>query len=146
MEERPRRGSAPRWPADLVEIPLQPQDEPVALVITVDDEAHAWDRAHGQVRPLPDLDRQVPPSAREVLAPGGRHVFFVREGWNPDETVPYLERRTALGIYRYTFATGEVQRATFEPPPGAMQSTRFGGSPDGTRLLVTQGWTAREPG
>lgn len=146
MDEPPRRRTAPRWPVTLGVTPLCAQEEPVALVVKVNSDPHAWDRQQGQIRSLPDVERRMPPSVRDRPVAGGRHLLMVREGWNPDETVDYNQRRTGLGIYRYCVATGALERAGFDPPPGPMHSTYFTASPDGEQMLTAQGWTHREPG
>lgn len=141
-----RRTAAPvRWRSFLVEEPPALQPEPVPVLVSVHALPHVWLRELAQVRPLPDFDRWLPANTKDVLGGGGRWLVLERITWSEDESIPYLERRVSLGVHRYSFATGALDRAGFDPLHGGFNRLHLAGSPDGTQVLIAQHWLAGAP-
>lgn len=109
------------------------------MLLPLDYTTHALVRDDCQLRPLPDLRRDMAPS-RDVLAAGGRMMVFDRGTLLDDESLELMHRRASLGLYRLRFSDLSMERATYEPRPGWQNGHTFGASRDGQRLLVSQSW------
>ena len=82
-----------------------------------------------------------------MLAVGGRALVFAREIHDEDESIEFLHRRRCLGIYRYSFETGTIDRADYDlVHPRWESGLAFAGSPDGERVAIVEGWQPGAPG
>lgn len=145
-----RTGNQPhsevRWPSSVTGEPLVPQQEPIPLLMPIDGPESAplaWRRETSEFCPLPALGR-LPPTSVDVLASMGRQLVFERECLDEDESIEYLHRHRSLGIYSFSFATGAIERSSYEPRSGWQNRHSFAGSPDGDRIVVAQSWMAPE--
>ena len=144
IDNQPR--SEVRWPSSVAASLLVPQQELVPLLMPIDGPESpplAWRRNSSEFYPLPGLGR-LPPTSRDVLASMGRQLVFEREALDDDESINYLHRHRSLGIYSFSFATGVIDRSSYEPRPGWQNRHSFAGSPDGDRVVVAQSWVAPE--
>src|SRR5450756_1329799 len=101
---------------------------------------------HG-LKPLGYESARLDPIVRDMLALGSRALVFARGIYDEDGSIEFLLRRRCLGIYRYSFETGTIDRADYDlVHPRWESGLAFAGSPDGERVAIVEGWQPGAPG
>jgi len=138
-----------RWRPTLSDDPLWPAAGSVVMVVAKGMASPTVTMGWALGSPTISLMREPEPGSfadRNVLAPGGRAILRKTLIRNPDFEKYPDAYWAPQSIQRVTVATGEVDRAGFDPRPTKQLNTiEFGGSPDGVSGVIVEQWSDPEP-
>lgn len=131
-----------RWNPHPVEEPLAgPLGEPVPLMSDLyNNRAFGWLPESESLAPFSALDASTGPFL-PVLSTGGTAMVFERAQYDGgSEDLPPMQRHRILGIYRLSIASGQEERAPFDPVQGHGATVYYAPSPDGVSAAIAQCW------